>query len=162
MQFSRTSQQYSRDDFKAIAEHVDYVTIMTYDFFMRTGEPSATAPLPWVTGNIEFITPDGDPNRKKILVGLNFYGYKFENGKHPEPILSRDYIEMLKTYKPKIQWDSYGHENFVTFKKNNNPTKVYYPSLRSIKDKIFEVSKFKSGFAIWEIGQGHRIFAELF
>lgn len=40
--------------------------------------PGPVAPLHWIKSCVQSLVPDeSSPNRKKILVGINFYGYDF-------------------------------------------------------------------------------------
>ena len=39
--------------------------------------PGPVAPLHWVQECVQSLAPNDSPLRKKILVGLNFYGYDF-------------------------------------------------------------------------------------
>lgn len=39
--------------------------------------PGPTAPLHWIKECIELLLPNPSPQRGKILMGLNFYGYDF-------------------------------------------------------------------------------------
>jgi len=49
---------------------------MTYDFSVGSGKAGPNAPLSWMRACVENLDPD-EEHRKKILLGLNFYGYMY-------------------------------------------------------------------------------------
>lgn len=72
-----------------------------------------TSPLNWLKQCVEHIVPnDGDPRRKKILLGLNCYGYHFVSGAS-EPILGDKFIELVQSMKGKMKLDKEASENYV-------------------------------------------------
>lgn len=46
-------------------------------FFSNTYSPGANSPIDWVEENVVSLVPELSPERAKILLGLNFYGYDF-------------------------------------------------------------------------------------
>ena len=84
---------------------------MTYDY-SNMQNPGPNAPLSWIKKSIEYICPNqDDPNRKKILMGLNFYGY-FYTHSGGRAILGHEYLKMLKSYKGDLKWDHKSKEHF--------------------------------------------------
>jgi len=55
---------------------VDGLSLMTYDFSVGSGKAGPNAPLSWMRACVENLDPD-EEHRKKILLGLNFYGYMY-------------------------------------------------------------------------------------
>jgi chitinase domain-containing protein 1 len=95
------------------------------------------------------------------LIGLNFYGYDFS--KTAEPILGKSFVEILKEKKSEIMWDENAKEHYFHYQdKNNQRHTVYYPSLKSIKERLDFAEKHNLGVAIWELGQGLDYFFDLF
>jgi hypothetical protein len=39
--------------------------------------PGANSPIDWIEENVVSLVPELSPEREKILLGLNFYGYDF-------------------------------------------------------------------------------------
>jgi spore germination protein YaaH len=61
-------------DHGAIAEHVDRIRIMAYDF--STSSPGPIAPLDWVRRAIDgTVAATGDPG--KLVLGIPLYGYNW-------------------------------------------------------------------------------------
>ena len=73
----------------------------------------ANSPYKWVEKCVETIAPiEGE--RKKILVGLNFYGYDYTStGGHA--ITGPGYLDLLKNAKS-IQWSEEADEHFFEVK----------------------------------------------
>jgi spore germination protein YaaH len=64
-------------DHGAIAEHVDRIRIMAYDF--STSSPGPIAPLDWVRRAIDgTVAATGDP--EKLVLGIPLYGYNWPVG----------------------------------------------------------------------------------
>jgi chitinase domain-containing protein 1 len=121
----------------------------------------------------------------KIFLGLNFYGYRYDRI-HPAPpkdqrqyqikhVLGHDYIEFLKKYYTKsiIHFDRRAHEHITLVysrsmtngnqEENSVPEIIiFYPSLKSVFDRLELASKLKVGVAIWDGGQGLDYFFDLF
>jgi len=65
---------FGPEDFASLVDEVDFFSLMTYDY-SSLQRPGANAPVRWVRKCIETLDPLGE-NRKKILLGLNFYGLR--------------------------------------------------------------------------------------
>lgn len=125
-----------------------------------------------------------DPSTK-IFLGINFYGYRYdrivhqpaagESQYHMTRITGGDYLDFLKQYYPvaKIHFDNRAHEHiavvYARAEVNINRKAqyapqiiVFYPSLRSIYDRLGLATKYNVGIAIWEGGQGFDYFYDLF
>ncbi|XP_011303310.1 chitinase domain-containing protein 1 [Fopius arisanus] len=153
------NQIFSQAYFEELASHVDYFSLMTYDFsnFQR---PGPNAPLEWVRECVEKLVPDDDdPRRSQILMGLNFYGnnYAPEGG---APILGSQYLKILESYKGKIQWDDRSKEHFFESKSPGSGF-IFYPTLYSLQQRIDLARELGTGLSIWELGQGLNYFYDL-
>lgn len=58
---------------------------------------------------------------------MPFYGYDYGQG--VDAITGSKYLEILKSSKPKIQWNEEEHEHFFYYEKGGIRHVVYYPSL---------------------------------
>ncbi len=127
-----------------------------------------------------------DPeNPVKIFLGLNFYGYRYDRIVPPPPqnqrqfhvrhVLGHDYIEFLKQYYKTaiIFFDHRAREHITAVygrattnrnqEENSTPDIiVFYPSLKSIYDRLELATKLRVGVAIWDGGQGLDYFFDLF
>jgi chitinase domain-containing protein 1 len=124
-------------------------------------------------------------NSVKIFLGINFYGYrydriipappKYQPQFHTKHILGHDYIEFLKQYytTSTIVFDRRAHEHItVVYNRammDQNPQEhsvpqiiLFYPSLKSIYDRLELAIQLNVGVAIWDGGQGLDYFFDLF
>lgn len=99
------------DEFRTLSKFVTAFSLMTYDY-SSPQRPGPNSPVNWVENSVEHLVPDThDPNRAKILLGLNFYGndYTISGG---GPIVGHEFINLLKAYKGKLKLDEESKENF--------------------------------------------------
>jgi len=151
--------------FAWLAEYIDGFSLMTYDF-SSPQRPGPNAPLSWITQNIlRLLPPDHRTSASqlghKILMGMNFYGYEYWKPQNAEAIIGPRYLKMLTSYKPKLIWKSAHHEHVFTYKKGDEEHVVYYPTLKSIHDRLELAQSLGVGVSIWEIGQGLDYFFDL-
>lgn len=113
-----TVELFTPEHFEKLFPHVTGFSLMTYDYssFQR---PGANAPIAWVRNAVEYLIPTStnqlEEKRKKILLGLNFYGNDFtpEGGK---PIVGHQYLELLQNVKGRLRYDDSDVENYIEFK----------------------------------------------
>ncbi|XP_077451716.1 chitinase domain-containing protein 1 [Stigmatopora argus] len=150
---------FGREEFEQLAPVVDAFSLMTYDYSSGL-KPGPNSPLPWLKECILQLAPSTEW-RSKILLGVNLYGVDFAN-QQTEPVIGREYIEILREHKPKIVWDDLASEHFFAYKKSNAVKHVvYYPSLKSLFMRIAVAKKFGIGISLWELGQGLDYFYDL-
>jgi chitinase domain-containing protein 1 len=149
-----------------LAEYIDHFSLMTYDF-SSPQRPGPTAPLSWMTQNVlRLLPPDHRTSSNnlghKILMGLNFYGYEYWKPQNAEAIIGPRYLKLLAAYKPTISWQQAHHEHFFTYKRTPEEERlVYYPTLKSLYDRISLARDLGVGISVWEIGQGLDYFFDL-
>lgn len=116
------------------------------------------APLPWVRQCMEAFVVENPENARKLLMGVNFYGYDYHPmGAKLEPVIGKQYVSLLEKHKPEIRWDSSGAEHFIEYDGHT----VFYPSLSSIDARLKLARELGFGIAIWETGQGLDYFYNL-
>lgn len=128
----------------------------------------------------KFSAPESE-SRIKVFLGLNFYGYRYDRvnsgGKSEQqqygmkPIVGRDYIEFLrKSYSTSmVVFDTRAHEHITVLqtrptKQQQNPLPesiIFYPSLKSIYERLELATKLNVGIAVWDGGQGLDYFYDL-
>ncbi len=118
----------------------------------------------------------------KVFLGLNFYGYRYDRiGGSPKtdqqqqygmkPIIGRDYVEFLRKYfsTSMIVYDTRANEHVTVLqtrptKQQQNPLPesiIFYPSLKSIYERLELAIKLNVGIAVWDGGQGLDYFYDL-
>lgn len=68
---------FNRDDAERLAPYVHGFSIMTYDY-SHVERPGPNSPLLWLRECVKLIVPKANsPIRKKLLIGMNMYGYNY-------------------------------------------------------------------------------------
>lgn len=65
---------FQKEDIERLAAFSKGFSLMTYDY-SDASRPGPNSPINWVRKCVQILAPkDTSPVRKKILIGLNFYG----------------------------------------------------------------------------------------
>lgn len=160
-------------DIPVLAEHVDYIVIMAYDYHRRSS-PQAGPVAPLFGGDNVW---NGDINQhlqaflqlapaEKYLLGIPFYGYEWQTtdgtaqaNTYPDTgataTLSR--VSELLQRKEELQvsehWNDHALSPYLSYKEDGKTYIIYYENPRSIAYKIDLVNDLGlSGIAIWALG----------
>ncbi|KAK9833686.1 hypothetical protein WJX74_002741 [Apatococcus lobatus] len=152
-------------DWDALKSRVDAVTIMTYDA-PSWGPTEFNAPLDWFQSNIEALAPKTElagcnAFAHKALLGLNFYGWDYSAGQPPEAILGSRFREFLQLDTADLRWDAAVAEHVLTYPHKGEMHRTFYPSLKSMHERLQTAATSETGISIWELGQGLEYFFDL-
>jgi len=153
-------------DFERTSKYVDYFSLMTYDH--SPSAPGPLAPLPWVRSSVEsLLGKDGLSDfrkRRKVLLGLPFYGYRHPSGQQSSAVLGHELIDALEA-NPDVSFDydpkTEEHHVVVRRKEDGKRETIYYPTLQFLKARMDLAKELGLGLSIWEIGQGLDYFYDL-
>lgn len=111
---------FSASNFETLFPLIEAFTLVTYDY-SNPQRPGANAPLWWARKAVEHICPNTTKNyvlkRRKILIGLNMYGYDYTiAGGDSGPITSDSYLKFLESADGRLVYDEHDEENFIEIK----------------------------------------------
>lgn len=170
-------------DVNSIANSVDYVVLMTYDFhYQGSSVTGAIGPINGAGDDAEFdievslkeakriISPE------KIILGVPLYGYEWEtidNSPHAAVIpgsgivaSNRRVEEQLKSCTDCIvSYDDKAKESLLIFKNKDTGVfhQIYFPDQKSVAGKVKLANKYElGGLALWALGyEGNTILNSL-
>ncbi len=152
-------------DFDQVANSIDFLNVMTYDYYGEVRRPAPNSPMAWIEASVRHVLGkhmDNKEMRQKVLIGLNWYGYKFSSAKGAEAILGRDFVQLLQDKPQPFHWDREIQEHMIQFPgKKDDLSVVFYPTLHSIDARLQLAIRLDVGVAIWELGQGLDYFYDL-
>ncbi|KAF5397407.1 Chitinase domain-containing protein 1 [Paragonimus heterotremus] len=127
--------RFGKKQFEKLTHHVDYFSLMTYDF----SPPSRQ-----------------HDERAQILTGFNFYGlHHVPDRQFGDHILGHQFVDVVNASRAKFLWDEKAAEHYLKFRDTEGHDHyVYYPTLMSVARRIALIESLGTGAAIWEIGQG--------
>lgn len=161
---------YGGHDYRGIAEAVDYVVIMTYEWGYSGGPPMAVSPIGPVRDVLEYALTEMPGS--KILMGQNLYGYDwtlpFEPGNPPARVISpKAAINLARERNAAIQYDEEAQAPFFNYWVNGVEHVVWFEDARSIKAKFDLIKELGlRGISYWHMAfvfpQNWRLLYEMF
>ena len=155
-------------DYKGLAQHSDYLMIMTYDESYRGGSAGPVASISFVEKSIQYAVKQVPPD--KVVLGIPFYGRYWNaaesTGGYGIHLTQID--TLLSKYKGVVTFDDKSKspkatftikaedEKFSVFGRELGPGNytVWYENEESIKHKLRLVQKYNiKGTGSWSLGQ---------
>lgn len=111
---------FTASHFERLYSVMEAFSLVTYDY-SNPQRPGANSPLWWVRQAVEHICPKTIKGylekRRKVLIGLNMYGYDYTiAGGDSGPITSDEYLRFLKNAQGRLVYDEHDEENFIEIK----------------------------------------------
>ncbi len=157
----------------ALAQHVDYIVVMAYDFHRRASpQAGPVAPLfggkeLWdqsINSYLQIFLKKVP--HEKILLGIPFYGYEWQTTSRearshtfPDTGATASYERVQELLKRKDElkvqehWNEEALSPYISYVEDGNIYVVYYENSRSISYKLDYVNQLDlAGIAIWALG----------
>lgn len=159
-------------DYQALAQHADYIMMMTYDESYEGSNPGSVASYDWVERSIQYAIKQNVP-KEKIVMGLAQYGrFWSSDGNYKGRGISNYVIqEMLDKYEYTLSYDlkTQSSKAIITIKEGDPNTyiggkalspgtyTIWFEDARSYQAKISLVDKYDiHGVGHWSIGQENK------
>lgn len=156
-------------DYKALAEHADYLMIMAYDEHYEGGSEGPVASYNWVEKSIQYTLKQGVPP-DKIVLGLPFFGrYWIEGESYGGKGISNSRVEeLVKKYNGTVTYDEAAKspEAIFTISADDPVTTIsgkplkpgtyhiWFENNESLERKMDLVHKYDlKGTGSWSLGQ---------
>lgn len=141
-------------DYAALANVVDYVNIMAYDYSYPGGDPGPVAPIAWVQSVAEYAAAKF--GARKVILGVPFYGYDWDVSQD-KYAASRSYptvLDMMSEYSGTIGYDQLYQSPYMQYTKDGDTHQIWFENEQSLAAKFNIVSSLKlGGFSAWRLGQ---------
>jgi spore germination protein YaaH len=145
-------------DLGAIAKHVDFISLMTYDEHTRHTPPGPIAGMPWVEQHLKNAL--GLVRKEKLSMGIALYGRRWHAGlreKDPAIMLTsasvRDALDLARQMNVTPLWDDTEKAPWFFFYRDGNREYVHYEDARSFQERYNLVKRQGlHGFSAWVLG----------
>ncbi|KAI9330021.1 glycoside hydrolase superfamily [Zopfochytrium polystomum] len=148
--------------FEYLKDYVDRFSLMTYDY-SDPNRPGPNSPIDWIQSNVLRLSPEME-DRSRLLVGTNMYGNLFV-GDQGETVVASTYLDFLQRNENgiKFRWDKESEEHVIEFRTGEGArAELWYPTLKSVDQRLSLFEELGVGVSVWEIGQGLDYFYDLF
>ncbi|KGE20932.1 glycosyl hydrolase [Paenibacillus wynnii] len=150
-------------DRRALGGIADFIIVMAYDeHWASSPTAGSVASLPWVENSISRIIEEDDVLPEKIILGIPLYTRIWSeikvNGKIKvsSKAVSMDAVaEIISTKKLKPKLDQESGQNYVEYKEDGIPRKIWIEDKVSLKARV-QLSK---SFGLGGVGSWNRSFA---
>ncbi len=145
---------YEGHDYAAHGRYADRITLMTYEWGYRYGEPQAVAPYNQVRRVLQYAVTEIPAG--KILMGIPNYGYDWVVGSSsPATVVSNvGAINIAVQNNAQIFFDETSKTPYFNYRDGSGRRhEVWFEDARSIQAKMDLVREFElAGVSFWHIG----------
>ncbi|HET9180259.1 MAG TPA: glycosyl hydrolase family 18 protein [Terriglobia bacterium] len=141
-------------DYPALANAVDFLTLMAYDNSGRHGQPGPIAGYNWVRNALEYASSRVPAD--KLLLGIALYGREWSDDGHTLQARTLPFPEtqaLLSRLSLTPRWDERHRSPWFEFRDSGTVNSVWYENARSIQEKLGLIVRYRlRGFAAWRLG----------
>ena len=148
-------------DYKALAEFMDFLSLMTYSQHTRRTPPGPVAGFAWMEDAVKFLLSSGVP-ASKISLGLPSYSaywyptYDVQGGAHTtgSGLSYNAAMGLLTENAVTPTWDAKEKEAFAFWENDGINEFLFIEDARSFAARLALVSQYKlRGYSVWVLGQ---------
>ena len=154
---------FSPTQFSQLAEPLGGFVLSTANFSAVRGQPGPNAPLAWMRDALAALEPT-DTNRHKLMATLPLLGWDFTlpDGERSASVDGEQYLNLLREHRPsRLDWHAEAAEHVFTYVEDEKRHSVYYPSLKSLAERLGMMRGLGVGVALYELGTGLDYFWDL-
>ncbi|MFP4660593.1 MAG: glycosyl hydrolase family 18 protein [Halanaerobiales bacterium] len=141
-------------EYSSLAEAVDRIIIMAYDFHWPGGSPGPIAPLSWVQDVVDYAIMEIP--LEKIFLGLGLYGYDWtiKREQRARGLVYEQIRNIVEKYNITTEWDQDSQSPYFRYIINDEEHEVWFENKESIAKKLKLISEFQlKGVVFWRLGQ---------
>lgn len=142
-------------DYRALAPHLDWAVLMTYDQHSRTGSPGPIAAAPWVEAVVQHAVAAGfSPDR--LLLGVAGYGYDWPREGTARTLTHGQVVSLFEeqrrlTPELTLRWDASAKSPYFRYGSGHE---VWFENHESLAYKLQIAERYGlAGVALWRLGQ---------
>lgn len=147
---------YEGHDYAAVADAVNRVLLMTYEWGYTYSAPMAVSPLPQVRRVVEYALTEMPA--EKIYLGISNYGYKWTlpyNAENPSPAPSLSTAEALSIAvrtDSAIEYDETAQAPHFSYFEGGKRYEVWFEDARSLRARLLLIPEYGlSGALYWNL-----------
>lgn len=148
------SQWAAAYDYPALANVVDFLSLMAYDNSGRLDQPGPIAGYNWVRDALEYASSRVPAD--KLLLGIALYGREWSDDGHSLQARTLPFPEtqaLLSRLSLTPRWDERHRSPWFEFRTRGTVNSVWYENARSIQEKLELLGQYRlRGFAAWRLG----------
>lgn len=139
-------------DYKALAQYVDLLMVMTYDQHCKSTMPGPVASYTWVESVVKYavtVVPRG-----KVVLGVAGYGYDWPSKGAGSVVIAREALDLARKHRVPVHWDPQARCPHIKYTDSRGVVHdVWYEDGRSATAKLDLVARYDlAGIAIWRLG----------
>ncbi|NIR50063.1 hypothetical protein GWO43_16285 [candidate division KSB1 bacterium] len=149
-------------DLKALAEHGDFISVMTYSQHTRRTPPGPNAGVPWMTRNIEYFLQHVPPEKLSVgipVASMHWYTahdnerYHVNARSWSRSLSYSEAIGIVEQFDAEITWHEEQKVPYTFFENDGVFEYIFFEDARSFQHKFDLVQKYKlRGFSVWVAG----------